>query len=492
MKKIFIYLSVAAGFLSMESCRNEYLETKPTSSISALSITETADNMMLSINGMHRSMYSRQNDNQGQPGHGGAMMVLDAMGDDVIFPSTGSSWFLSSVRWQDHRSDVGTTPLFIWRFYYKLIRNANVIINDGDKATGNANTKRNAIGQAYAFRAFSHFQIVQAYAKRYDKNSPNPDGIPLRLIASDDPLARSSVEEVYAQINSDLDKALELLSGINRLHKSHFNENVVRGLKARVALTMENYTLAAEEAKKARQGFALMSNATYKAGFNSINNSEWIWGNEIISDQTNYFGNFGAYMSRNFSSLVIRNTPRAVNKLLYDKFPATDVRTQVFDPTGQHTALNLPTNPQFLKYPYTSQKFLAVSTGDSRVDVPLMRSAEMYLIEAEALAKAGKEAESKAVFTEFSKNRNPNYVTTTATGNDYINEILDSRRLELWGEGFRFFDLKRLNQPLNRTGINYPTTVVNGMWTVPAGDVTWQFVIPRRELDANPLLKQNQ
>ncbi|MRN16904.1 RagB/SusD family nutrient uptake outer membrane protein, partial [Riemerella anatipestifer] len=116
---------------------------------------------------------------------------------------------------------------------------------------------------------------------------------------------------------------------------------------------------------------------------------------------------------------------------------------------------------------------------------------EMYLIEAEALARLGKEPESKVVFTEFSKNRNPAYVATTATGEAYINEILDSRRIELWGEGFRFLDLKRLNQPLNRTGSNHNSVVVNNVFEVSAGDSRWTFLIPRRELNANPLIKQN-
>nr|WP_258873604.1 RagB/SusD family nutrient uptake outer membrane protein [Riemerella anatipestifer] len=194
-------------------------------------------------------------------------------------------------------------------------------------------------------------------------------------------------------------------------------------------------------------------------------------------------------MSRNFSSTNIRQNPKAMNKLLYSKFPSTDVRTQVVDPTGKHLSLSLPSN--FAKYPYTSQKFLAVGTGDSRMDVPYMRAAEMYLIEAEALARLGKEPESKVVFTEFSKNRNPAYVATTATGEAYINEILDSRRIELWGEGFRFLDLKRLNQPLNRTGSNHNSVVVNNVFEVSAGDSRWTFLIPRRELNANPLIKQN-
>lgn len=490
MKKTLIYIALCVGTLGLQSCRNEFLDTKPTQEISAQAVTETVDNMFLSINGMYRSMYAWQNEQQDQAGHTGMMIKLDALGDDLVFPEIANGWYIDNVNWQGHMNENAMDALFPWRFYYKLIRNANVLINDGEKATGDESLKRNVIGQAYAFRAFSHFLLVQLYAKRYDKNNLNEEGIPLRLVVDDEPLQRSSIKEVYEQINKDLDKAIELLSGSTRKHKSHFDESVVRGIKARVALITQNYAIAVEEAKKARGGFTLMTNEEYKAGFNKLSNREWIWGCEIISDQTAYFANFGAYMSRNFSSSNIRRAPKVVSQSLYEKFPATDVRTQVIDPTGEHKDLEL--SNIFAKYPYTSQKFLSVSTGDSRLDVPYMRAGEMYLIEAEALARLGEWEKSKTVFTEFTKNRDPKYTTPKPNGEEYINEILDSRRLELWGEGFRFLDLKRLNQPLKRNPNEHKAAVVNSVFDVEAESGRWQFKIPRRELNANPLIKQNK
>jgi hypothetical protein len=239
-----------------------------------------------------------------------------------------------------------------------------------------------------------------------------------------------------------------------------------------------------------------MSNATYKAGFNNYTNGEWMWGYKPLDTTSDYFGNYMAYMSRNYNSSQIRQAPKVVNKLLFDQFAATDVRTQVIDPTGNHTALNLPST--YLKVPYTSQKFLStndsgsVDNSVSLGDVPFMRSAEMYLIEAEALARDNKEALSKVVFTEFEKNRNPAYVSSVKTGQAYINEILNSRRLELWGEGFRFLDLKRQNLPLDRTGTNFSAVVASGLVTVPANDKRWTWLIPQAEIDASQgLVKQN-
>ena len=71
-----------------------------------------------------------------------------------------------------------------------------------------------------------------------------------------------------------------------------------------------------------------------------------------------------------------------------------------------------------------------------------------------------------------------------------INEILLQRRIELWGEGHRFFDLKRTNAALNRNGTNAIASVTL-LFDVAPGDVRWEFLIPRREINANPAIVQN-
>ncbi|MEC5157639.1 hypothetical protein RCH13_001545 [Chryseobacterium sp. MP_3.2] len=340
--------------------------------------------------------------------------------------------------------------------------------------------------------------LVQIYAKRYVPGTANSQlGVPLRLDDSFDAIPRNTVDEVYTQINNDLTSALTLLTGKTRADKSHFNVNVIKGLMARVALTQGRYPEAATFAKEARAGFTLMNNTTYKAGFNNFSNAEWMWGYKPTEVTSDFFGNFMAYMSRNYNSSQIRQAPKVMNRLLFNKFPATDVRTQVVDPTGAHTALALPTT--YSKFPYTSQKFLstnnagATDNSTSLGDIPFMRAAEMYLIEAEALARSSQDGPSKIVFNEFEKNRNPAYAGAATIGAAYVEEIMNSRRIELWGEGFRFLDLKRLNLPLDRTGANHSSVVTNNLLTVPAGDKRWTWLLPQAEIDASQgLVIQNE
>jgi starch-binding outer membrane protein, SusD/RagB family len=145
-----------------------------------------------------------------------------------------------------------------------------------------------------------------------------------------------------------------------------------------------------------------------------------------------------------------------------------------------------------VRQPYMSRKFKTRATPTIG-DIPYIRLAEMYLILAEANARSGNEAEARAALLTLAKNRDPQYVLSTNTGQALIDEILIQRRVELWGEGFRFFDLKRLNLPLDRTVVpNFVSAAVGGTMQVPAGDPRWVFVIPTTEIQANPNTVQNE
>jgi hypothetical protein len=255
-----------------------------------------------------------------------------------------------------------------------------------------------------------------------------------------------------------------------------------------VALAQQNWALAAQLASEARQGFTLMSNAQYMQGFNDYTNPEWMWGVHQQSDQTTYFYSLFAYISANFNSTNIRGNPKAINSTLYDQISSTDIRKQLWDPTGSNTAFPIP--PGGVRRPYMNRKFLAESSTSSIGDVPLMRAAEMYLIEAEARARAGQDAQASDVLFQLVNKRDPNYTLSTNTGQALIDEIMFHRRVELWGEGFRFYDLKRLNLPLNRTGANHQTSLAV-VFNVPAGDKLWEFLIPQAEINTNPLVEQN-
>lgn len=488
---ICFLLMVTMVFFST-SCSDDFLDQTPTDAVTDETATSTLDGLFLVVNGIHRLLYTRQGSN-GRGGISAMMIQNDALGEDMVMNARANGWWINMASWNDHTNANDTDDRHAWRVLYKVVKNANIIIEAAPDAVGEEENRNIVLGQAHAYRAFAHFHMVRLYAQRYDAAGSNDHlGIPVIIDNAVDGRPRATVQEVYTQINSDLDLAIPLLEDYNRPNASHINQNVAIGLKARVSLAQGNYAVAAEMAAMAREGFSLMDSTTYASGFNDYTIDEWMWGGHYNEEQGSPFTNFHAWISRNFSSSNIRGNPKSINSLLYDQIPSTDVRSAIFDPTGEHP--NLPVgieiSSRHKRFPYTNQKFLAFGTGDSRGDVPYMRASEMYLIEAEAKARLGDLDAAEALYPLASA-RDAAYVLSTNTGQDLIDEILLQRRWELWGEGFRFFDLKRLNIPLDRNGANHNSALINNVMFVPAGDVRWQWQIPQNEIDANPTIVQN-
>ena len=91
-----------------------------------------------------------------------------------------------------------------------------------------------------------------------------------------------------------------------------------------------------------------------------------------------------------------------------------------------------------------------IGTNDNAEDSPLMRVEEMLLIQAEAYAKDGNEAQGMSILESFVQTyRDPAY-SANAGGRNFADEVWFQRRVELWGEGFGIHDVKRLNKPLVR------------------------------------------
>lgn len=475
--KYILVASVGISFF-IQSCSKQ-LQKDPTASVPPATVFATVQNSWSAINGIYKYLYSQWYSSQDLGGQSGNMLYMEVMGEDFVLPEQSNGWFISQYRWLSHRSSTSGMIRYNYQFYYSIIANCNQIITKIDNATGSAVDRDNIKGQAYAMRAWSYFHMVRLYGERYKPEGGNTTlGMSLVLEPTNIAIARSTVEETYAQINADLDKAEELLTGKTRKHISNVNVNTVYGFRARVALEQGKYAIAAANAAKARQGYTLMNTTQLMAGFSSITSPEWVWGIEHRTDQTTYFYSFYAYLG-DFASTNTRNNPKCIFSPLYNKIATTDIRRKWWDPTGADPTFNITVGG--IRRPYMTQKFKLANPGNSNGDMGLLRSAEMYLIEAESYARLNNTTSAQEILYQFAITRDPSYVKSTKTGNDLIEEILTQRRVELWGEGFRFYDLKRLNLPLNRTGGNHNGTVAQKL-EEPAGTKNWIFLIPEPEL----------
>ena len=310
MKNIRILLFASFIMFVSVSCKKDYLETKPTEAVDAASAYATTKNAQAAINGIYRALVVRYLGSQGHFGHPAMMIILDVIGEDLVFGNSSNNWHFGEQQWVSHRSDVGLLARLPYEMYYRVIGNANIAVANIDNAAGPKDDRDRVKGEALALRGWSYFNLIQLYGIRYNASAkPNSQpGVPLVLAPTTEGLPRASVEDVYTQINKDLAEAATLLKA-TRAFKSHINIDVVKGFQARVALTQQDWAKAETFASDARKAYTLMSTAQYLDGFSDIANPEWMWGFDHLEDQSEFFGAYHSYISSNFNSSVNRQTP---------------------------------------------------------------------------------------------------------------------------------------------------------------------------------------
>lgn len=427
--------------------------------------------------------------------------------------------------------------------------------------------------QALTFRAHAYARLMQIYAPRWDDRY-NTQGeekltVPLRLEYVepegnlDCPL--SPMSTVMDQIYADLNQALDLYdqSGMDREYNWEPNKQVTQGIFARAALLKNDYETAQKMAHDARQGYALMTIEDYQAGF-AEPTSEWMWTNSGDA-QGVYYASFGATYACNgaYPCLWGNIGAGAIDNTLIEMSDTYDQRTVLFfspknvlgannkakfwgdacnNTTMDINNRNGGLHGDFVSFcetryskvdqnwypPYTYQgyplhtaytictaqfgaqfKFWGTD-GYSSSFFPFMRASEMQLIEAEAAWWNGDESTALSLLNELNALRIRNYRNKNYSGDQLLEQIKLCRRLELWGEGFSWFDYKRWRQPIYRaqwtsqnsnkesgnwpasvavcafTGTNeFPVDVSRGWrWRIPSVEYNYNHAIDQAEVNA--------
>lgn len=436
-------------------------------------------------------------------GYTSFFLQRDVMGNDISLSSEGSYFWY----WYGCSAALGPGYAICqvpWTCYYTWINNCNTVIRMGGSEPSEAHMS--GVGQAHAMRAMFYMDMARMFAQK--SYAADKEAVTVPIVDEDESRdlthnPRATNEEMWAFILSDLDKAEQYLAGYHRTDKYTLDQSVVYGLKARAYLTMEDWPNAEKYAKLAQSGYTMLDESAYTnriTGFNTPNDS-WMMAvrfkdtDECITENdgdsswpsimcyeispevgTGYASNYGRQL--------------VIDRHLYETIPASDFRKKVFvdftidDETDESKKLEALSayvdNPSWLLTSASgndnqtvggfSLKFRIANGTEGRtmkykgltVSVPLMRVEEMKLIEAEAVGmQAGRESEGITLLTNFAKSRDPQYVygkhneayynTSTSA---FQNEVWWQRRVELWGEGFATFDVKRLNKGVIRSYAN--------------------------------------
>lgn len=432
-------------------------------------------------------------------GYPALMMFFEANGYDMVSSDNGYNWMGNSLDFSD-RLITSYESYITWSSVYRQISAANAVVAslglEQEEDLG-----KYYVAQALSVRAFSYWVLAQLYQFNYADNKSEPC-VPLITDENVDQAAidgapRATVEEVYTQIMSDIDSAIEFLTSNSqsRSNNSFVSLEVAYGIRARVNLTMENWSAAASDATAAMAyGAPHSMSAVSVPAFNDI--SEFMWGIDIAETDgvvTTGICNWPSHMGSLNWGYCWYSGGMQINKELFESIPDTDVRKGWWVDADYYSA-NLSDYEQwfissYVEYPiYTHVKFApyggVLATSTNANDVPLMRVEEMYLILAEAQAMSGNVAGGAATLQSFVQTyRDPEYTCTAASAEEVQEAVYFQRRIELWGEGLSWFDIMRLEKDVDRRGGGYPevTSVVN----IPAGSDILLWRIPEAEIQAN-------
>ena len=462
-----IKIAVLLLAFSIGSCSDFVDEVGPTADVSVNDVFASEDGVRSLFVGMYRR-FRFFNDGVGDDSEaiGSILNTWNVKGNDIIRPQF--HWFVFEYRYQDNESATGRKTNLIWDEMYELINSANDIIERVALSSFTDVAKLAFTAEARAIRGLAYHHLIREYAQAYVID-PNGPGIPIYTESANiengstgNP--RATVGEVYAQIRSDLEFASANLTTA-RAEKWAINKNVADGLLARAYMFMGLYAEAAVAANDARSGWSLNA-SSYNDGFNSLSSPEWMWGADFSADQTLFFGGFASFWDGS------RYPAFFINENLVNQYSATDVRNTVTAASSTFTKV------QDEPYYQTSK---IRPKDDFSEDLVLMRVAEMYLIEAEALARSGNEAGAIAVLFELQSNRDPMAVASGNIGTALIDEILLEDRKERVGEGGPdYTQARRLGLTLTRDG-NHTIPI-----DLAVGDPKFIYPIPQTELDSNP------
>ena len=419
-------------------------------------------------------------------GYGSIMHIRDIMTEDMPVVSSNYDHY-SAWEGNYYIGPRYMSTQYIWNYFWKYVQTSNNIIMALNPETADA-TQLGYLGVGYAFRAHSYLDMAQMFEFLENDGTDAVNASRNNVLNLTVPIVKEDVTEESARNNpratrqemfdfilSDLDNAEQYIVNLDRTVKTLPDLSVVYGLKARLYMWVADYPKAQEYARKAIDvsGATPMTRDQWLSttnGFNDISVSSWLWGSQMQSEDDVVKSGILNWTSWSSNEAVFgyaaAGPVNMINVALYNKIADTDFRKLAWKAPagsaleGQNTycgsmGASLPD--------YASLKFRPaqgngdVSTTGAASAYPLMRVEEMYLIEAEAVAHQNA-TQGRDLLNSFMQTyRDAKYNCTASSTDAVVNEVVLQKRIELWGEGLTFFDVKRLNMSVTRgySGTNF-------------------------------------
>lgn len=419
--------------------------------------------------------------------------------DDVMIvkSTTDNLWY--SFNMQHIPGQLNTT--YIWFIGYKIILNANNIIEGVELNESTSPKVRHLLGEAYYYRAMVHFDLARIFSTPPSHGLDKP-GIIIRTGTSeDDNKARATVSETYDQIISDLRKASELMT----TREGNMSEAIkyaskwsALALLSRAFLFMEQWDSAAYYASEVMKGpFQLETKENYINSFwNATQSSEAIFIFYFTPEEEHGEASIGSMY--NAGPTGMEGWGEIFPSKSFRDLLATyrhDVRNDLIDTVFKDDGVTIKNYPTTLYQTFYINKF---SNQDGIVPLnspQYIRLSEMYLNRAEAYAHTGADALADVNRIRERAGLSGNELITTGNlashgYSSILEAVLGERRLELAFEGFRRDDLLRNKIDLDRS---FPSAQnpEEGTDILPWNAPRQIYFIPQAEIINNTACDQN-
>lgn len=469
-------------------CKKAFLDQKPYNSVVLSEAIKNEADLNTALNGLYASL--RVTDLYGRT----YAVKGDMMGDKCFLSSSNSGRYLVFNNYNFNKTDGYASA--VWRNSYNAIKNANFIINCGLDPATNDNYSQ-FFAEAYAVRALVYFDLVRNYALPYTVDPATP-GVPIvtKFDLTSKP-ARATVAQVYEQIITDLTKAFSLakfnqgqtmnltsVAKTRSVNSSFLSKYAIELLLARVYQNKGDWASAKTAALDVinNSGFSLVPAASVIAYWKGVTPStskvETMF--ELTNDANNQIGD---------GTMAQYLVPKAnggaygdmlATKAFYDSYRATDVRKGLISPSTRSGQLG--TAHYIVKYPIETVNW---------DDMKILRFSEAYLILAEAYYNQNDIVNANLTLNNFAVKRDP-AIVYASTGTAVLDDILNERAKEFAFEGYRFYDLIRLNKPFTKSQEQDAANTITKSTAVDLTNINIIFPIPSDEILVNPNLTQNR
>lgn len=430
--------------------------------------------------------------------------MSDFASDDIVCGQVTTDPFMYSFT-LDH-TPAQTNARYFWYLSYKIITNANTVIEAAAEIENPDAEVNQLVGECYFLRAFAHFNLVRFFAKPYSVDPSSP-GVIIRASTSEPSLkARATVAETYDAIIADAEQAASLMT--QPRGKMYASQEAAWALLSRVYLYMENNDKTIEYADKVISSgrFSLETAANFPNLFrDAIAGSETIF--SVAFAGTDDLGKFGSIASMIYSDGNSGWGEEFASQSIRDSMSAhpEDVRWSYIVPLKDGSGVVQKKNGIEIYY---ISKFSFQGNSPTLSSPIMFRLAEMYLNRAEAHAKKGETASALNDVDEIRKNRGLQgalYAGSVPAGKSALDVVLLERRMELAFEGHRVFDVYRNKMTLNRTYWGYHLPGLResdiDLSVKPSGYANMEtpytsnriiYYLPVDEIQTNTLAVQNQ